>query len=80
MNDRQRTARDRLRGIVATAPRHTHPVREDRDGGLPALRDVPALPLRVGRHLTAWLLWHTTGVSLIEDAPAPRRYRSAARI
>jgi hypothetical protein len=65
---------------VATAPRHTNSVRDERGGGLPALRDMPALPLRVGRHLTAWLVWHAAGVSLVEDGPAPRPHRSGARI
>jgi hypothetical protein len=78
MNDRQRIARQRLKLIVATAPRHRNPAHEERDGGL-ALRDVPSLPLRVGRHLRAWLLWHTTGVSVLDDQP-PRRSRPAARI
>jgi hypothetical protein len=41
---------------------------------------VPVLPLRLGRHLTTWLVWHTTGISLVEDAPAPQPHRPVARI
>jgi len=40
---------------------------------------VPSLPLRVGRHLRAWIVWHTSGVSVLDDGP-PRRNRPAARI
>jgi hypothetical protein len=36
-------------------------------GGVPSLREFPALPLRVGRHLTAWVVWHTTHVTLLSD-------------
>lgn len=45
--------------------------------------DVPVLPIRVGRHLAAWILWHTMRVSLIEDlppaevAPTGRRRKAA---
>ena len=71
VNSRQRTARERLRLIVADAPRNNSPVPAEPDGSLLGLRDVPGLPLRAGRHLAAWLLWHTARVSLIADAPAP---------
>jgi hypothetical protein len=37
-------------------------------GGIGTLRDVPGLPLRVGRHLTAWVVWHTARVSLLSDS------------
>jgi len=80
MNDRQRIARERLRLIVAQAPTHQAPTQVDRDGALRGLRDVPGLSLRVGRHLTAWLLWQTTRVSLIEDGPPPSRRERAARV
>jgi hypothetical protein len=44
------------------------------------LRDVPGLPLRAGRHLAAWLVWHTARVSWIADAPAPQSLdRTASR-
>ena len=33
--------------------------------------ELPVLPLRAGRHLAAWLVWHTTHVSLLEDATEP---------
>ncbi len=36
------------------------------------LRDVPALPLRAGRHLTAWIVWQTARVSLLTDHAAPQ--------
>jgi hypothetical protein len=37
---------------------------------------MPALPLRVGRHLATWLVWHTARVSLLADAPPPGRRNS----
>jgi hypothetical protein len=33
--------------------------------------EVPVLPLRAGRHLAAWIMWHTARVSLAEDAAIP---------
>jgi hypothetical protein len=33
-----------------------------------SLREVPSLPLRAGRHLTAWILWHTAKVNLAADS------------
>ena len=36
------------------------------------LRDVPALPFRAGRHLTAWVVWQTAKVSLLSDHAAPQ--------
>jgi hypothetical protein len=54
-------------------------VQPETEGTPRGLRDVPALSLRVGRHLTAWLLWHTSRVSLHEEAPAPARLDRAAR-
>ena len=79
MNERQRTARDRLRLIVAHTPTTEPPVQPDRTDARPGLRDVPGLPFRAGRHLTAWLLWHTARVSLIADAPPPDEFDRAAR-
>jgi len=66
--------------IVAHAPRHDPPAPPDDEGALAGLRDVPALPLRVGRHVTAWLLWHTARVSLLEDAPPPAEFDRTARV
>jgi hypothetical protein len=79
MNERQRTARARLRLIVSHAPRDESSVQPHKEGARPALRDVPGLSLRVGRHLTAWLLWHTSRVSLLDDAPPPADFDRAAR-
>ena len=80
MNSRQRTAQERLRLIVADTPRNDAPAHPEPEGSLPGLRDVPALPLRAGRHLAAWLLWHTARVSLIADAPPPASLdRTASR-
>jgi hypothetical protein len=79
MNERQRTAQERLRLIVAHTPTNEPPVQSDSDGARPSLRDVPGLSLRAGRHLTAWLLWHTARVSLIADAPPPDEFDRAAR-
>jgi hypothetical protein len=35
-----------------------------------SIKEVPVLPFRASRHLGAWIVWHTSGVSLIEDLPA----------
>jgi hypothetical protein len=35
-----------------------------------SIKEVPVLPFRARRHLGAWIVWHTSGVSLIEDLPA----------
>jgi hypothetical protein len=35
-----------------------------------SITEVPVLPFRASRHLAAWIVWHTSGVSLIEDMPA----------
>jgi hypothetical protein len=35
-----------------------------------SIKEVPVLPFRASRHLGAWIVWHTSGVSLIEDVPA----------
>jgi hypothetical protein len=38
--------------------------------------EVPVLPFRAGRHLAAWIVWHTARVSLVEDVaevPTPAR-------
>jgi predicted dehydrogenase len=80
MNERQRTAKARLRLIVAHTPRNDPPVQTADDGVLSGLRDVPGLSLRVGRHVTAWVLWHTARVSLIADAPPPAELDRAARV
>jgi len=69
MNERQRTARERLRLIVAQAPRQQTPSPRESDGPLAGLREVPVLPFRFGRHVAAWLVWHTARVSLVSDAP-----------
>lgn len=37
-----------------------------------SVTEVPVLPLRAGRHLATWIVWHTARVSLVEDAPAPK--------
>ena len=66
--------------IVAHAPRHESPATPDDEAALPGLRGVPTLPLRVGRHVTAWLLWHTARVSLLEDAPPPAEFDRTARV
>jgi hypothetical protein len=49
------------------------------------LREVPAMPLRAGRHLTAWIVWHTARRSTLTDLTAPQppeesnRRRSGSR-
>jgi hypothetical protein len=61
---------------VAHAPRNQVSTHSEPDGSLPGLRDMPVLPLRVGRHVAAWLVWHTARVSLLADAPPPGRRKS----
>jgi hypothetical protein len=29
--------------------------------------DVPVIPFRAGRHLAAWIVWHTSRVSWLDD-------------
>jgi hypothetical protein len=33
-----------------------------------SIRKMPNLPLRAGRHITAWVLWHAARVSLDDGA------------
>ena len=35
------------------------------------IAEVPLLPIRAGRHLATWIVWHTVQVSLVEDGVAP---------
>jgi hypothetical protein len=70
----------RLRLIVAHAPTREHRAPAPPEDRRPGLRDVPGLSLRAGRHLTAWLLWHTARVSLVADAPPPGELDRAARV
>jgi hypothetical protein len=55
------------RPALTLAPPHRQDTRAQilREG----IREVPGLPLRVGRHLTAWVVWHTARVSLLSDSP-----------
>jgi hypothetical protein len=60
------------RPTLTVAQRLQQGPREDlRAARTTSLRSVPVLPLRAGRHLAAWLVWHTTHVSLLEDATEP---------
>jgi hypothetical protein len=56
---------------------------DNREGNLRGLRTVPTLPIRAGRHLTAWVLWHTARVHLHHDDLAtddrPASMRSQAK-
>ncbi len=63
---------------MAHTPQSNAPTRAEPDRSPPGLRGVPVLPLRAGRHVAAWLLWHTARVSLIADAPPPADLRRAA--
>jgi hypothetical protein len=36
------------------------------------LREVPSIPFRAGRHLTAWIVWHTARRSTLADLAAPQ--------
>jgi hypothetical protein len=29
--------------------------------------EVPVIPFRAGRHLAAWIVWHTSRVSWLDD-------------
>jgi hypothetical protein len=65
--------------IVAQAPIHEPPAQvaepaASRPGlrSVPGVRAVPGLSLRAGRHVTAWLRWHTSRVSLAAEEPPPR--------
>ncbi|MGH2980369.1 MAG: hypothetical protein ACRDLQ_12150 [Solirubrobacterales bacterium] len=33
---------------------------------------MPAIPFRAGRHLTAWIVWHTARRSTLADLTAPQ--------
>ena len=35
-------------------------------------REVPSIPFRAGRHLTAWIVWHTARRSTLADLAAPQ--------
>ena len=67
---------------MAHAPRQEPPAPPVEEEAPSGLRDIPGLSLRVGRHVTAWLLWHTARVSLIDDAqpPRPAELNRAARV
>jgi hypothetical protein len=48
--------------------------------------DVPVIPFRAGRHLAAWIVWHTSRVSWLDDlaegavnAPTPPYAKSRKR-
>jgi hypothetical protein len=43
------------------------------EGSPLTLREVPALPLRAGKHLASWVLWHTAKVNLAGDTLSPRQ-------
>jgi hypothetical protein len=38
-----------------------------------SITEVPVLPFRASRHLAAWIVWHTSGVSWVEDSPTAER-------
>jgi len=44
-----------------------------------SIRDVPVLPFRASRHLSAWIVWHTSGVSLIADTPPPEERQTSPK-
>jgi hypothetical protein len=76
MND-QSTAGFEPQLIVSQQNRQETNADSSHEGPLGTLREVPGLPLRVGRHLTAWVVWHTARVSLLPDrVPAELRERS----
>ena len=63
--------------IVAQPSRQNSRANSEREGGLGSLREVPGLPFRFGLHLTAWVVWHTSRVSLLPDrSSAELRERS----
>jgi hypothetical protein len=58
---------------------------QEQETSFARLREVPSIPLRAGRHLTAWILWHTARRSTLTDLTAPqppeesRRTRGGSR-
>ena len=40
---------------------------QEQETSFARLREVPSIPLRAGRHLTAWILWHTARRSTLTD-------------
>ena len=71
MQDEMSTAGFEPQLIVSQASRQDTRAHAPNGGGpIGTLRDVPGLPLRVGRHLTAWVVWHTTRVTLLSDVSA----------
>jgi hypothetical protein len=59
---------------------------QEQETSFARLREVPSMPLRAGRHLTAWILWHTARRSTLTDLTAPQppeesmRQRSGGRL
>jgi hypothetical protein len=45
---------------------------QEQETSFARLREVPAMPLRAGRHLTAWIVWHTARRSTLDDLTAPQ--------
>ena len=45
---------------------------QEQETSFARLREVPSIPLRAGRHLTAWILWHTARRSTLTDLTAPQ--------
>ena len=45
---------------------------QEQETSFARLREVPSIPLRAGRHLTAWILWHTARRSTLADLTAPQ--------
>jgi len=37
-----------------------------------SLREVPGLPFKAGRHITAWVVWQTSRVSMLDDHSQPQ--------
>jgi hypothetical protein len=64
--------------IVSQPTQRNRRAQSAREGGLGTLLEVPGLPIRFGRHLTAWVVWHTARVSLLSDSPSQGQFGGGA--
>jgi hypothetical protein len=56
-----------------------HYMRISRRIAKPDVTDLLTTPLRAGRHLAIWVIWHTTGVSLLSPPEIPESSERVAR-
>ena len=65
---------DRIRGklTVGQVIRTNVDQGQTQENSFARLREVPSIPIRAGRHLTAWIVWHTARRSTLADLTAPQ--------